>query len=257
MLESPVIESPGDTAITFDGLLPDFKNSEVIAPLVYKHQPYEWELPQHGKNYAKSWIYRRLAGLDTAGNAMINPITGKPTKWGLSGDPTAKTGWVDELPQDRFMMISTGPFDLLPGESNTMTIAIIAVPDSNYFGTVSKLKQRAAEIKAFFRKSIRELTDVNFKQVGVKRFYEYQLHQNYPNPFNAATKIGYVLAEPGLVKLSIFNLLGKEIATLVNERQQSGSYEVFWNAKGFPSGTYFCRLEVGTFKTTRKLVLVK
>jgi photosystem II stability/assembly factor-like uncharacterized protein len=85
----------------------------------------------------------------------------------------------------------------------------------------------------------------------------FDLMQNYPNPFNAATKISYVLVEPGVVKLSIFNLLGKEVATLVNERQQSGSHEVFWNADGFPSGTYFYRLEAGEFKATRKLVLLK
>lgn len=256
-LELPTVTSPGDTAVTFYGPLPGFKNSEVIAPLVYKHYPLEWAVPQHGKNYAKSWIYRRLAGQDTAGHAMINPITGKPTKWGISGDPISKTGWIDESPQDRFMMISTGPFDLAPGASNAMTIAIITVPDSNYFGIVPRLKQRATEVKAFFKESMRELTNVNFKPVGVKRSSDYQLFQNYPNPFNATTKISYVLAEPGLVKLSIFNLLGKEIAMLTNERQQAGSYEVLWIAESFPSGTYFCRLKTNEFQATQKLVLVK
>lgn len=257
VLESPIIESPGDTAITFTGPLPNYKNSAVIAPLVSKYYPLDWAVPQHGKNYAKSWIFRRLAGQDTAGHAMINPITGKPTKWGLSGDPISKTGWIDESPQDRFMMISTGPFDLLPGESNAMTIAIIIVPDSNYFGTVPRLKQRAAEIKEFFRNLMSKLTDVNFNSVAIDRLSGYRLSQNYPNPFNATTKISYILPEPGLVTLSIFNLLGSEIATLVQERQNAGSYEVFWNAEYSPSGTYFYRLEVGEFKATRKLVLLK
>lgn len=85
----------------------------------------------------------------------------------------------------------------------------------------------------------------------------FELMQNYPNPFNASTKIYYVITKPCFVKLSIFNLLGEEIVLLVNERQLFGNHEVFWNAEGFPSGTYFYKLEVGEFKATRKLVLLK
>jgi len=85
----------------------------------------------------------------------------------------------------------------------------------------------------------------------------FKLHQNYPNPFNASTKISYIIAEPSLVKLSIFNLLGKEIKILVNERQAPGSYQIDWTAENLPSGTYFYRLEAKEFKDVKKLVLLK
>jgi len=86
---------------------------------------------------------------------------------------------------------------------------------------------------------------------------QFELFQNYPNPFNASTTIRYSIAEPSLVKLSIFNLLGKEIKILVNERQAPGSYQIDWTAENLSSGTYFYRLEVGGLKMMRKLVLLK
>ncbi|MBS1494803.1 MAG: T9SS type A sorting domain-containing protein [Bacteroidetes bacterium] len=88
---------------------------------------------------------------------------------------------------------------------------------------------------------------------------EFSLHQNYPNPFNPSTVIRYQLSVAGFTTLRIFDLLGKEVATLVNEKQNAGSYAVDFNSSEFnlPSGIYFYTLNAGEFKQTRKMVLVK
>ena len=83
------------------------------------------------------------------------------------------------------------------------------------------------------------------------------LEQNYPNPFNPSTTIRYQLPVASEVKLEVYDVLGKKIATLVNERQSAGSYQVVWNASGLSSGTYFYRLQAGTFTQTKKMILVK
>jgi hypothetical protein len=83
------------------------------------------------------------------------------------------------------------------------------------------------------------------------------LEQNYPNPFNPSTTIRYQLPVASEVKLEIYDVLGKKIATLVNERQSAGSYQVVWNASGLSSGTYFYRLQAGTFVETKKMIMVK
>ncbi len=83
------------------------------------------------------------------------------------------------------------------------------------------------------------------------------LPQNYPNPFNPITHFGFRIADFGFVKLSVIDLLGKEIITLVNEVKAPGEYNVTWNAEGFPSGIYFYRLTAGGFSQTNKLVLLK
>ncbi len=87
----------------------------------------------------------------------------------------------------------------------------------------------------------------------------FTLSQNYPNPFNPSTRINYKLRNSSYVSLKVFDLLGKEVATLVNEKQSAGSYEVDFNSTEFnlPSGIYFYTLNAGEFKETKKMVLVK
>ncbi len=85
-----------------------------------------------------------------------------------------------------------------------------------------------------------------------------QLYQNYPNPFNPITAIGYQLSAVSFVDLSIYNLLGQRVATLVSKNQPVGNYSVQWDASGFASGVYIYILQTNTgFKQSMKLLLLK
>ncbi len=85
----------------------------------------------------------------------------------------------------------------------------------------------------------------------------FALEQNYPNPFNPTTAISYQLTAVSQVSLTIFDLLGREVATLVNERKAPGTYEARWDAAGRASGVYFYRLKAGEYVATKKLVLLR
>jgi len=85
----------------------------------------------------------------------------------------------------------------------------------------------------------------------------FKLSQNYPNPFNPITTISYQIPENSPVTLKIYNLAGREIATLINENQSVGIYTVEWNAEGLPSGMYIYQLKAGSFSQTRKLIQQK
>lgn len=85
----------------------------------------------------------------------------------------------------------------------------------------------------------------------------YMLAQNYPNPFNPATKIAYSVGTASHVHLGVYNLLGQEIATLVNDARNPGSYEVDFSAANIPSGVYFYTLKAGSYSTTKKMVVLK
>lgn len=85
----------------------------------------------------------------------------------------------------------------------------------------------------------------------------FKLMQNYPNPFNPTTTITYQLASFSDVKLEVFDVLGRKVATLVNERQTAGAHSVNFNAATFASGVYFYRLQAGSFVETKKMILVK
>ena len=85
----------------------------------------------------------------------------------------------------------------------------------------------------------------------------FKLFQNYPNPFNPGTIINYTLPNSGNVTLKIYNILGDEVATLINEVKPAGNYEVEFNANGLASGIYFYQLKAGEFVQTKKMILMK
>jgi hypothetical protein len=86
---------------------------------------------------------------------------------------------------------------------------------------------------------------------------EYKLMQNYPNPFNPQTKIIYEIPVSGIVKISISDIIGREVIVLTNEFKNSGSHQVVFDGTGFASGVYFYKLEAGNYSDTKKMVLLK
>jgi len=83
------------------------------------------------------------------------------------------------------------------------------------------------------------------------------LYQNYPNPFNPTTTLSFVIGHQSFVELKVYDLLGREVATLVNEEKQPGTFQVEFSGAGLTSGIYFYKLIVGSFNETKKMVLLK
>jgi len=86
---------------------------------------------------------------------------------------------------------------------------------------------------------------------------KFSLSQNYPNPFNPTTTIKYKIPEVSFVILKVYDVLGNEIITLVNEQKPLGNYKVEFNATTLPSGIYFYKLQAGNFVETKKMILMK
>jgi hypothetical protein len=105
------------------------------------------------------------------------------------------------------------------------------------------------------------ITEIKYKSQNIP--YNYLLSQNYPNPFNPSTNIRYEIPKNGFVKLVVFDILGREIQTLVNEKQNAGSYEVTFNARqpglgsNLSSGIYFYKLQSGNYTETKRMLLIK
>jgi hypothetical protein len=99
---------------------------------------------------------------------------------------------------------------------------------------------------------------VDSRELQPSRF---TLSQNFPNPFNPATAINYQLPMDGFVTLKVYDILGREITTLVNDKGSSGTHRVTWNASSFPSGVYFYRVSSistnGRFENTKQMMLIR
>ncbi len=86
---------------------------------------------------------------------------------------------------------------------------------------------------------------------------QFRVSQNYPNPFNPATTVRVDMPQAGQLKLMVYDILGKEVQTLVNENLQSGSYDVKWNATNFASGVYYYTATTGNVVVTKKMILMR
>jgi hypothetical protein len=98
------------------------------------------------------------------------------------------------------------------------------------------------------------LTEIKEPENQISTF---RLYQNYPNPFNPTTKIKYQIPVLSKVRLTVYDMLGREIKTLINEEKPAGPYEVEFNGAGLSSGVYFYRIETGKYSDTKKFVLLK
>jgi len=149
-----------------------------------------------------------------------------------------------------------GSTPLAPGETRPVSLHIFTdmTADTGYVqlqaGTFHDPDTR---ITANFTGITDPTIDVN----DVSLLNSYSLSQNYPNPFNPSTKINYSVGEPGYVQLKVYNILGVEIASLINEQKKAGSYAVDFNASKLSSGVYFYSITVNNFTQTRKMILEK
>ncbi len=151
------------------------------------------------------------------------------------------------------MVFSSGPFPFQIGLRERFSMALVFgenLEDLIYNKNVAQLFYNSNY------KSLDSLTSIDNEDF-VFNPDEFYLYQNYPNPFNPSTVISYQLPVAGLVTLKVYDLLGNEVATLVNEYRSAGSYEVEFKASSLSSGVYFYKLSTGSFTQTKKLILMK
>jgi hypothetical protein len=100
-------------------------------------------------------------------------------------------------------------------------------------------------------------TGIGIKKISNEIPGKYILEQNFPNPFNPTTKINFSLPKDGIASIKVYNMLGVEIETLIQEKLSVGSYSVEWDASGYPSGVYYCKFITDKFQGTKKMILLK
>jgi len=102
-----------------------------------------------------------------------------------------------------------------------------------------------------------QIVPIGISNISTEIPDDYCLYQNYPNPFNPSTKIKFDIPKSSYVKLTVFDMLGREVEVLINEKVQPGSYEYYWDAYKYTSGVYFYRLQSDGFVQVRKMLLIK
>ena len=160
---------------------------------------------------------------------------------GIFGNPSS--------PNDIHHVIASGPYVLGPGGTRKVAFALVAAESS-----LTQLQEAADAAKA---KWLQILNPVSVEETDPTIPLTFGLEQNFPNPFNPSTTIGFRVAREEFVRITVFDMLGRQVATLVDEMKTPGLYQVRWDARSLSSGIYHYRLRAGTFVETRKLVLMR
>jgi len=214
--------------------------------------------------------YNFMKGFKKDGSKWMNPMftPPRPVKFIYTGEPEPNTGWTElkgsiwncggdtgtyhpvNAPTDRRYLLGFGKdnFTMNPGDSQTIVVAQMIARGTSNVNSVTKLKQ-LSDIVANYT--------VGIKQINSFVPGYYSLSQNYPNPFNPTTVIRYQLSVSGNTSLKVYDVTGREVQTLVNERLQPGTYEVTFDGSNLTSGVYFYQLASGDYKETKKLLLLK
>ena len=197
--------------------------------------------------------------------SLVNP------KFMFNGDPISNYGWLQIYPQDIRLCVNTGPFTLIENIPVTIIVGYTLGQGSDRLTSVLLGKSKSEFVQQFYQSNFADNL-VHVDDVSVSLPTNFELFQNYPNPFNPSTVISFSIPCIGAqcivpVQLKVYDILGNEIATLVNEYKPAGSYEVeFPNAgmrhassatKVLPSGIYIYKLQAGKFSAVKKMVLTK
>ncbi len=250
-LFGPVVPSSTDVAIFKGNPRPGFRNLPISS--FYGIQDDSGGDFHPAYTMTAAWSIAR--GLDRVGNAIIDSVTREVTKFPFSGDPTTGSGWLcPNSSGGAGFNIFSGPFTLAAHDTQWAMAALVPVSASDRMECVRLLRHRAVMLRTMSHESLIESSVSNDAPVIPASM---ELSQNYPNPFNPSTTIRYALPPRSHVTLTVFNMLGQQVATLVNGEVEAGYREVQFNASGLASGVYFYRIQAGDYTQVRKLCLIR
>jgi len=225
--------------------------------------------------------YLMLSGFKKDSTCFLDPtqVPPKKTKYCFPGDPETNIGWTEikgaiwncnhdstgtvHVPNsmgERHSVFGSGAtnFNIVPGESQKFVIAQLIARDSGNLKSVTKLKQLCAYVRNFYENNF----PININQISTNIPQNFELKQNYPNPFNPSTIIKFQIKDSRFVTLKVYDILGREVATLINENLKTGTYETQfpnnqYTINQMASGVYFYKLVAGDFVAVKRMILLK
>lgn len=236
---------------------PGAKNSEIFSSFALP-QHYSFDFPIHFRLNQK--------GLLNDGNFInvcnnnfgtvfgnydcseINPI------YHFSGNPIIPDGWIMTQPTDVRFLLTTGFFQLKKDEPVDIWGVYVAGRGVDSLDSITEMKKNTQSAIQFYKNF-----PVNEDRTPpiVILPTQYRLYQNFPNPFNNGTRIRFDIPATEFVKLKVYDITGREVATLLNEMRSAGEYEVILKSDNLSSGVYFYQITAGNFISTKKCVVIK
>jgi hypothetical protein len=263
LLQGPVVPgSLSDSARIKNKWIKGYRNLRMTSFVMYIGSHPVYRDPQQGVPAGAIQMNNYLKGISWAGTKFIDPNNNQVTRTILAGDPVTGTGWYEgagwpggPAPSDRRQLMSSGPFTFAPGDTQEVIIGIVIGRGTSNINSIQVMKEKDIDMKRLYRFGF-EPTLVDVRD-DINKISGYHLYQNYPNPFNPETIIKFTLPERAYVSLRIYDLLGKDVKVLINSEMDAGFHSVKITASDLASGLYIYSLEAGSFRMSRKMILMK
>ncbi|CAN0499061.1 unnamed protein product, partial [Laminaria digitata] len=195
-------------------------------------------------------------------------FTNQPVKFVYPGNPATLDGWSERNPDptngtlppidpaDRRVITTTGPFTIISRDTLNIRFAIVWSRGKNHLDSVTELKKDVATIHQAAEAYFAPTRVIESPTEMLPRFI-LGFDANFPNPFAQSTNFRYSLPQPMQVRLAVFDMLGREVAMLVDQQQEAGIYTVNFEAGTLPSGIYLARIELDHLRFTKRMVLAR
>jgi hypothetical protein len=210
-------------------------------------------------------------GLQSDGLPNIDPSNGEITKFQLSGDPITNQGWI--YPKNftgggaGFVMF-TGPFNLAVNDTQWIMIALTPALGNNRLESIKIMREKAMLLRSLPYDTLAYGTTpykidyvdtTNLPDIVESEIIPEQLvlFQNFPNPFNPETTIKFGLPQQEHISLKIYDILGREVRTLLDEVMDEGTYRIRFNSLGLASGIYIYRISSNNSSASRKMIILR
>jgi hypothetical protein len=207
-------------------------------------------------------VYNRITGgFNEIRDILIHTYPQSPNGMKISGavNHAIKLQWHNRNTEDDSIVVErrgvSGSFGVIGGVASTDSVFIDTSTSAGtpYYYRLSVTMKDSAELQSYPIMLNPVATSVRMLNVAV----EFELYDNYPNPFNPGTTIKYELPRASHVSLTVYDILGREVSVLVNDKREAGAYEVKFDGSNLASGIYFYRIQAGSFMQTKQLLLLK
>jgi len=261
LLQGPKVPATSmDSALFMGKWYQGYKNLDLSAFTMYINGDVTYQDPELGTAEGGEQMYRYLSGRLWNDDPFIDPNSGEIGKYVASGDPVNGVGWYEGLgwpdgpsPGDRRQLMSFGEITLAPGDSQEVVLAIVIKRGNSNYNSVKKIKETSEQLKLDWQNQAPSAIAEDNSSI----ITDYDLKQNYPNPFNPRTNISFSLPRNGYTTLKVYDLSGREVATLVDGYRYKGDFYEIFDGSNLASGVYVYKLQSGEYSSFKKMLLIK
>jgi len=268
LIYGPSVPSAGQNSVFNGRSLPDHKNLLLTAFHGINDDQSDYLPFNMAGSISDAW--NMANGLQSDGLPNVDPSNGQVTKFQLSGDPITNQGWI--YPENStgggagFVMF-TGPFNLAPNDTQWIMIALTPALGNDRLESIKIMREKAMLLRSLPYDTLAygttpykidyvdttNLPDIIESEIVPDQL---SLSQNFPNPFNPETIIIFGLPQRDQITLKVFDILGREVRTLLDEVKDEGTYRIRFNSFGLASGIYIYRISTNNSSVSKKMIII-